>query len=31
MCVPQDVEEKHVHDDFVRRGYRGLALPAPPR
>lgn len=24
-------EEKHAHDDFVTRGYRGLALPAPPR
>jgi hypothetical protein len=31
MRARQSVEEKQAHDDFVRRGYRGLALPAPPR
>lgn len=27
----QPADESHAHDDFVKRGYRGLALPAPPR
>ncbi|GAB1717511.1 MAG: hypothetical protein NTAFB05_25530 [Nitrobacter sp.] len=31
MRARQSVEEKQAHDDFVRRGYRELALPAPPR